>query len=275
MKELFPKLAPTLTIFTVGCIYKRGVTPYMSIHGKVTDFQVWSKILDQERIEKITTCKHFESGNLVSWESSSWHLNSSRGTGRREMMELEQEICRPDSYHLVPHPDKFDQSVHMCSKLSGELASHNTKEKFTEILTFMTRKPHINLSHCGKRLDERRAVNVRTWLASHDTEEEGVFRNFFTDLPTLYLPWAPERPYVGGTRYNCMVLDLVLEQPGRDQLYLGTTAITDEECEVEFCSVCSVSQPVRRMTVRGLCELSMFDRVYYYTIREGLFNFHL
>ena len=270
LQELFTKLGSEINIFTVGCIYKRGVTPFMSIHGKVTDFQVWSKVLEEEKLKRITSCQDLESGNLLSWDSGAWYLNSSRGTGRREMMELEEEVCRTggDSYHLVPHRDKFQQSLHMCNKLSGQLVSHHTKENFTQILTFMTKKAHLNLFHCGKRDEERRAVTLKTWLASHDTEEEGVFRNFFTDRPTQYLPWAPERPYVGGTRYNCMVLDLVLEQPGPGQLYLGSTSITDEECEVEFCSLCRVENPVRRMTVRGLCPLSIFDRVYYYTINE-------
>ena len=35
---------------------------------------------------------------------------------------------------------------------------------------------------------------------------------------------------------------------------------------VRSCEVCEVSEAVRRMRVRGLCELSVFDRLYYYTI---------
>ena len=39
-------------------------------------------------------------------------------------------------------------------------------------------------------------------------------------------------------------------------------------CKVGFCGVCEVPAPVRRVTVRGLCVLSMFDRVYNYVINE-------
>ena len=63
--RVFNSLDPTISIFTVGCVYKLGVTPFMSLHGKVTDFQVWSKILSQDKLEKITSCGHFESGNLL------------------------------------------------------------------------------------------------------------------------------------------------------------------------------------------------------------------
>ena len=63
--EVFSSLDSTISIFTVGCIYKLGTTPFMSLHGKVTDFQVWSKILSREKLEKITSCRHFESGNIL------------------------------------------------------------------------------------------------------------------------------------------------------------------------------------------------------------------
>ena len=120
------------------------------------------------------------------------------------MLDLQTEICRPGSpsYHLVARPSKFQQSLHTCSKLSGKLASHTSEQEFTEITNFLTRPSSLNLSTCGSRLEEGTAVNLRAWLASDDTEEEGVFRNFFTNQPVEYQPWAPERPYVGGTRYN-------------------------------------------------------------------------
>jgi hypothetical protein len=38
--------------------------------------------------------------------------------------------------------------------------------------------------------------------------------------------------------------------------------------KVGYCGVCEVAAPVRRVTVRGLCVLSMFDRVYNYVINE-------
>ena len=63
--KVFNSLDSTISIFTVGCVYKMGTTPFMSLHGKVTDFQVWSKILSQDKLEKITSCRHFESGNIL------------------------------------------------------------------------------------------------------------------------------------------------------------------------------------------------------------------
>ena len=44
------------------------------------------------------------------------------------------------------------------------------------------------------------------WLANTDSEEEGVFKDFYTGQPISYAPWPPDRPYAGGFRYNCMEL---------------------------------------------------------------------
>ena len=71
----------------------------MSIHGKVTDFQMWDEVLPDEQLLKVKTkrlkvktkrrkapafqvtgCEEFPEGNLVSWEKTNWFLNSSRGT---------------------------------------------------------------------------------------------------------------------------------------------------------------------------------------------------
>ena len=44
------------------------------------------------------------------------------------------------------------------------------------------------------------------WLANTDSEEEGVFKDFYTGQQISYAPWPPDRPYAGGFRYNCMEL---------------------------------------------------------------------
>ena len=91
----------------------------------------------------------------------------------------------------------------------------------------------------------------------------------YTDDPIEYAPWGDARPYDGGFRYNCMMIELTLEDPGNHSRAIATgRTINDEECGVGFCTLCEVQASVRQVTVRGLCELSMFDRVYNYVINE-------
>ena len=78
---------------------------------------------------------------------------------------------------------------------------------------------------------------------------------------------------------------MTLEDSGAPLARHSALNINDEECSVShflpsrdrvivplsqvgFCGVCEVAAPVRRVTVRGLCVLSMFDRVYNYVINE-------
>ena len=38
--------------------------------------------------------------------------------------------------------------------------------------------------------------------------------------------------------------------------------INDDLCVKSYCGLCEVPAPVRRVTVRGLCKLSIFDRCF-------------
>ena len=131
----------------------------------------------------------------------------------------------------------------------------------------------------------------KAYIANDDSEVEGVWEDWYTDQvysvrvtivwycailhqPVEYLPWAPDRPYDGGTKYNCMLLKVnfksvfisshMLQVTQKDS---GTTLATmtnpnivDEKCDRGRCSICEVAAPVRRVIIRGLCQLSIFNR---------------
>jgi len=256
---------------SAGCVYKLGTTPHMSIHGKVTDFQMWNKILSDEDMIKITSCEKFKSGNLLDWETGNWFLNSSRGTARMEMMDLQSEICAPrtSSLHLIPYKLSFEpESLHMCTKFSGKIATYTKKKKFDEITRFLSSKQHMKTGDCTKKIKDKEAWRFRTWVGNDDYEQEGIFQDWYTDELVEYTPWADERPYVGGTKYNCMVLQIHLEDSGAPKARMYDVTVNDEECDVGFCNLCEVPTPSRKMVVRGLCGLSMFDKVYQYVINE-------
>ena len=83
------------------CSYRTSGSS-LTIHGRVTDFQMWNKVLPESQLKQvslglflpdltwldsypdhllqITSCRLFKEGNLVSWLGDNWHLNSSRGT---------------------------------------------------------------------------------------------------------------------------------------------------------------------------------------------------
>ena len=56
------------------------------------------------------------------------------------------------------------------------------------------------------------------------------------------------------------IFQVDLEDSGTTLATTTNPTINDEKCNRGYCSLCEVAAPVRRVTVRGLCELSMFDR---------------
>ena len=83
------------------------------------------------------------------------------------------------------------------------------------------------------------------WVANTDSEEEGVFKDFYNGQPVDYAPWPPDRPYAGGFRYNCMLLrvgareeesylssQVAMEDTGAEHLRISKATILDEECKV-------------------------------------------
>ena len=51
-----------------------------------------------------------------------------------------------------------------------------------------------------------------------------------------------------------------IEDSGTSLATKTNPTINDEKCNRGYCSICEVAAPVRRVTIRGLCDLSIFDR---------------
>ena len=130
---------------TVGCNYRKVKdihAPYMNMHGRVTDFHMWDRILSQEEMVKITGCQQFGQGNLVNWDKTEFYLNRSKRTARKQEMDLELEVCGSPSpsLALIPYTMIFDpEALHYCSKLSGQVASFSEKYELVKIFRFLSR----------------------------------------------------------------------------------------------------------------------------------------
>jgi hypothetical protein len=128
---------------SVGCNYRLpGSQGYMTMHGRVSDFQLWDSVLPVQEMLEITSCQAFPEGTLLTWRGTAWHLNSSLGTARREEMDLELGICinATTSLALLPHSMAFDPAaLHTCTKLSGEAAAFSTESELDTISLHLAR----------------------------------------------------------------------------------------------------------------------------------------
>ena len=71
LAEFGRKVKKTMNHVSVGCIYRRKGIGYMSMYGQVADFQMFSTVLEDDQMEKITGCTEFKKGDLLNME----HVN--------------------------------------------------------------------------------------------------------------------------------------------------------------------------------------------------------
>ena len=130
LRDIYNKLKTEMTIVTLGCAYieskEEDWTYAMSLLGRYSDFQMFSRLLRKKEMEDITGCKKIVQGDLLSWEQDDWVLNSTRKTSDVEYLRFKGDVCKDlsSSLHLVPFPVKglHYGAERVCSKLSGYVA---------------------------------------------------------------------------------------------------------------------------------------------------------
>ena len=65
-----------------------------------------------------------------------------------------------------------------------------------------------------------------------------VWREWYSDQLVTHLPWDIGRPYPGGYKYNCMVVMASVEQADGQTTVTSSPVIIDEQCGINFCTVC-------------------------------------
>ena len=241
--EVLVKLT-SITHVAAGCFYyfkSSGVPGYMSMFGKVTDLQIFSEILSEDEMKKITSCENRKEGDILSWNQAKWML-SGNGNIEKEMLNLQEDVCkvRISSLYLLPRPSTFHrESIFLCMKLSGTPVDYSSKEELNEIARYIDQTETLALEKC--KYDGQ----VSIWIGNSDEAVEGVWRRQSTKALVNFLPWDEGRPYAGGNEYNCMRLKKKDEQDG-DKI-----VVTDEECKAEyFCPVCRIPHPTLKVSVR-------------------------
>ena len=94
---------------SAGCSYRASGTGYMSMAGRITDLQIFGRILTLKEMEDITNCKSFKEGDILSWKKTEWVLSGSQNTSKKETMDLQNDVCNQPtkSYHLIPYRVNF------------------------------------------------------------------------------------------------------------------------------------------------------------------------
>merc|ERR1740128_194786 len=157
----------------------------------------------------------------------------------------------------------------MCSKMSGWAAGYTDKQSFNKLNKFLSHKHHIKASQCSSAMEIPNTYKLKSFLGATDVAVEGDYRLLKNSGTKVnFLPWLPNRPYAGSTKYNCLSVEMELQDTGSTLTSIINAKTADEECLLIVCAVCQIAGPVLKIKVRGLCELSLFDKEYIYSINS-------
>ena len=215
----------------------------MSMYGSVTDAQIFSRELSDQEMIDVTTCSAFLNGDILSWDREPWTLKSPWQSSEEEMLDLEKDVCKSpeNGLFMVPHKMSNEESLHFCKKLSGSLVTYRNKTDFDDITYFLSLQNNMNSVGCKYR----GTTYLRVWAGGTDVIQEGLWKTWNTRehievgslekllqiikiIISKYLPWANNRPYSGGDLYNCLVINLEMNETGNPHLEIEESSVVDE-----------------------------------------------
>ena len=60
---------------------------------------------------------------MISWETTNWNLTTPWNSSEMEMLDMEKDVCadvgKETGLFMVPHKLNWEESQHVCNKLSG------------------------------------------------------------------------------------------------------------------------------------------------------------
>jgi hypothetical protein len=164
--------------------------PGLTFIGKVTQLNVWRRVLQPSEISKISGCQEDVTGDEVSW-GRNWTQFTVQTNSRTFETDL-GSLCRNWSFsttQLLP-PMNFVESTYVCEGLGGTLltpTSHDQAKRMVESA--------MTSSNC-----------TTFWTGVWDFIEEGSWINHQNGSVMKNVPWAPDEP--NGMHFeNCGALD--------------------------------------------------------------------
>ncbi|KAF2353919.1 DNA-directed RNA polymerase phage-type [Trinorchestia longiramus] len=216
---------------TVGFLSPK-IYPGLTFIGNITQFNVWSRMLEPEDISRMSNCEEDVTGDLVAW-GRNWTTVNSR------IFEVDlHSLCHDASSSklLLMPAMNFMESTYLCEGLGGTLYNPPTHDMVRQVVEYFRNRTD---SEC-----------VLFWSGIWDEPEEGKWKNHFTGLkisqnPELRdVPWAPDEP--NGMHFeNCAGLD--------------AEGFADDDCQRKRCGLCDVVMG-RPWVLKGACIPSPHDR---------------
>ena len=87
---------------------------------------------------------------------------------------------KENGYFMVPHKLSFDESIHVCKKLSGTPVTFTNKTIFDDIVHHLSLASNMRASGCAQTLEDG-SRSVQVWGGGSDEAREGVWTTWDTN----------------------------------------------------------------------------------------------
>ena len=81
---------------------------------------------------------------------------------------------------MIPQKLTFEESRHICKKLTGAPISYTDKAEFESIVHFLSLASNMRAPGCGERLGDG-STNLQVWAGGSDEAREGVWTTWDTN----------------------------------------------------------------------------------------------
>ncbi|XP_069192750.1 uncharacterized protein [Procambarus clarkii] len=238
--------------------------PPYSLSGKMSQVNIWRRVLTAQEILDLARCKVNMVGDVVNWEGQ-WTMNDleEEEVSLGELCESQTRGIQTIRLPLL----SYHHAVQVCLALRGVIRAPTTiQELVTEKAVFkgyQELNEKARWSHGG---DGEKHTNTtaapptylslllkgceRQWGGANDEAQEGSWYNPFTktSLNSSSLAFKEFNPD-GGRSQNC--------------LHVRATGLLDTDCNKNSCSACHAAVG-NTWTLRGICEDEM--RMYYFDL---------
>ena len=213
--------------------------------GIITEVNFWDKVLDQNTISKLATCKQFLKGNIISWSKDQFDITKARVKGLSD----KKSLCASEKKLVIfPEPREIEDSRVLCTAHGGKLFTPKNKEENDNIVQLvMTKKDQC----IGSSTDDNPSISwigVRSQnFVYYDTNDEAFLE------PISYSNFVRE-PFQSDRECAILKLD-------------GTWDSSSECSFKQFCTVCEfLNTP--SILLRGVCMKAVINWVYYLRVDD-------
>nr|XP_053628974.1 uncharacterized protein LOC128686190 [Cherax quadricarinatus] len=221
--------------------FKEKYQSQYSYSGKLSQVNVWGRVLSQEQIQSVSRCEVDLEGDVLAW-SNPWEVQHVQ-----EQVVALRELCGSVSRGrlVVPLPLlRYHDAVYVCKGLRGAIHDPATPDGMLKEFEYLK-----GIGGCE-----------RQWSAVTDEGHENLWYNPFTNA-----------------YFNNSQLFFRINNPDGDKYQncnrLRWEGLEDTSCDQHSCAACHIPAD-STWTLRGICEDE--ERMFYFNLEArplGFFGF--